>query len=208
MGNILKHIFLIGTLAGIITGCNSSGCINNQNSLPLAGFYSYSSLASISVSQITVGGVGAPGDSLIINNGTSSSVYLPFRAEQPETSFFIHYNQESLDYDAFNDTLTFAYNSIPYFASEECGAMFRYVITSFTYTKHLIDSVGLVDSVITNIDKERIRIYFRTAQDDDESDDENDDDSADDTENGDIDDGEEGNEGDESSNELTQQSDE
>lgn len=41
--------------------------------------------------------------------------------------------------------------------------MFRYIITSYTYTKHLIDSVGLVDSVITNVDRERIRIYFRTA---------------------------------------------
>lgn len=146
-----------------LTGCNSSGCINNQNSIPLAGFYSFTSLTGISVPNLTVGGVGAPGDSLILNNSSASSVYLPFRSQQPETSFFFHYNQEGINDDAFNDTLTFTYSSIPYFASEECGAMFRYIITSYTYTKHLIDSVGLVDSVITNVDRERIRIYFRTA---------------------------------------------
>lgn len=174
MGNLLKLISTAVLSAVILAGCNSSGCINNQNSIPLAGFYSYGTFASISVPGLTVGGVGAPGDSLIINNGNTSSVYLPFRAEQPETSFFFHYNQESIANDAFNDTLTFTYSSLPYFASEECGAMYRYVITDFTYTRHLIDSVGLLDSIITNVDRERIRIYFRTATDDEDEDDGND----------------------------------
>ncbi|MCM1093087.1 MAG: DUF6452 family protein [Bacteroides sp.] len=178
MGNLLKYISVAALSAAILSGCNSSGCINNQNSIPLAGFYSYGTFASISVPGLTVGGVGAPGDSLIQENKSTSSVYLPFRAEQPATSFFFHYNQESLDNDAFNDTLTFSYSSIPYFASEECGAMFRYVINDVTYTKHLIDSVGILDSVITNVDRERIRIYFRTATEDD----------GEDTENGDSDD--------------------
>ena len=55
--------------------------------------------------------------------------------------------------------------------------MYRYKITSVTYTTHLIDSVGIVDSLITNIDRERIRIYFRSADNDDEESDseENDD---------------------------------
>jgi len=176
MGNLLKSISIAVLSAVILAGCNSSGCINNQNSIPLAGFYSYGTFTSISVPGLTVGGVGAPGDSLILNNGNTSSVYLPFRAEHPETSFFFHYNQESIDNDAFNDTLTFTYSSVPYFASEECGAMYRYVITDFTYTKHLIDSVGLLDSVITNVDRERIRIYFRSVtEDEDDGNDENED---------------------------------
>lgn len=177
MGSLLKSIITICAAACILAGCNSSGCINNQNSLPLAGMYSYATLTTVAIPGLTVGGVGAPGDSLIASNGTVSSVYLPFRSTQDETSFFFHYNQEGIDSDAFNDTLTFSYSSIPYFASEECGAMYRYKITSVAYTTHLIDSVGIVDSLITNIDRERIRIYFRSADNDDEESDseENDD---------------------------------
>lgn len=162
----MKSIIAICSAACIVAGCNSSGCINNQNSLPLAGMYSYATLTQVSIPGLTIGGVGAPDDSLIVNKGTVSSAYLPFRSTQSETSFFFHYNQEGIDNDAFNDTITFAYSSLPYFASEECGAMYRYKITDIIYTKHLIDSVGILDSVITNIDRERIRIYFRSATDD------------------------------------------
>lgn len=165
----MKSIIAICAAACILAGCNSSGCINNQNSLPLAGMYSYATLTQVSIPGLTIGGVGAPDDSLIVNKGTVSSAYLPFRSTQSETAFFFHYNQEGIDNDAFNDTITFAYTSFPYFASEECGAMYRYKITDVIYTNHLIDSVGIVDSVITNIDRERIRIYFRSATDDDET---------------------------------------
>lgn len=168
-------------MAACVAGCNSSGCINNQNSLPLAGFYSYADLSSVSIPGLTVGGVGAPNDSLIVDSSAVQQVYLPFRSQQPSTSFYFHYNQPGLNNDLFNDTLTFVYTSMPYFASEECGAMFRYVITDFSYTRHLIDSVGLVDSVITNIDRERIHIYFRTATTDPDDEDEGDDDTVSDT---------------------------
>ena len=71
----------------------------------------------------------------------------------------------TLDDEAYNDTLTFGYTSSPYFASEQCGAMLLYEIHSFKYTRHLVDSVAIVDSLITNTDLERIKIYFRTSTD-------------------------------------------
>ena len=40
--------------------------------------------------------------------------------------------------------------------------MYKYEITEFTSTYHLIDSIALIDSVITNADRETIRLYFRT----------------------------------------------
>ena len=42
--------------------------------------------------------------------------------------------------------------------------MYHYRITAYTYTTHLIDSVAVTDSLITNIDRETIQIYFRTAE--------------------------------------------
>ncbi len=163
MGKILS-IFL--TLAGAVTlySCSSTGCTDNKNSIPLAGFYSYEELAPISVSSVSIGGVGAPDDSLLVKNGTVSEVYLPFRADAGNSSFFFRYEAEELNHEELFDTITFNYTPIPYFASEECGAMFRYKIENFTCTYHLIDSVGLVSDVMTNADVETIRIYFRTVQ--------------------------------------------
>lgn len=36
--------------------------------------------------------------------------------------------------------------------------MYRFRITDVVYTRHLIDSVGVTDSLITNIDFQRIKI--------------------------------------------------
>ena len=40
--------------------------------------------------------------------------------------------------------------------------MFKYEVTEFVSTYHLIDSVSLLDATITNADRETIRIFFRT----------------------------------------------
>ena len=164
MGKILTSALLIATAASsVLTGCNTSGCIENQSSLPLAGFYSSESEQGISLNTIEVYGVGAPGDSVLYPAGsTLSEVYLPFRSLNEQTSYCFHYTQESLDDDALNDTITFVYTSTPYFASEECGAMLTYHIRSMSHTYHLIDSVAIADSIITNTNLQRIKIFFRT----------------------------------------------
>lgn len=96
----------------------------------------------------------------------NTQVYLPLRSSKDRTEFYISYKQKALDDPALNDTLRFVYESIPYFASEDCGAMFHYRISRLTYTRHVIDSVGLLDSTITNIERETVRIYFRTSETD------------------------------------------
>ena len=144
--------------------CNTSGCLDNQSSIPLAGFRSSATGADIGISGLQISGVGAPNDSLLYNGSTSlNQVYLPMRSTASGTAWCFHYLQEGLDDPALNDTVSFAYESIPYFASEECGAMYRYLITEVSNTTHLIDSVVVADSLITNVDLKRIYIYFRTA---------------------------------------------
>lgn len=69
-----------------------------------------------------------------------------------------------LDNPDLIDTVEFEYESIPYFASEECGASYRYRVTKVSHTTHLIDSVRMADSLITNIDRVAILIYFRTQE--------------------------------------------
>lgn len=154
-------------MATALTGCNTSGCADNQNSLPLAGFFSYETGAQISVDSVEIGGIGAPGDSLLYHAGQSlSEVYLPFRSTQGSTSFYIRYvatgGRPVTTYPA--DTLTFHYSSMPYFAGEECGAMFRYKINRLEHTSHVIDSVAIKDSLITNVAMRQIEIFYPTSQ--------------------------------------------
>lgn len=163
-------VYISGLLAAgalLTQSCSNVGCTENQNSLPLAGFYAMSTGQAIVPDSITIGGVGAPSDTLLLTlDSRQQQLYLPFRSTSPSTSFYIHYCQKALDYPELNDTLRFDYDAVPYFASEDCGAMYHYRVTRYTYTTHLIDSVGMTDSLITNIDRETIRIFFRTADPD------------------------------------------
>lgn len=148
----------------VITSCNSSGCYDNRSSIPLAGFYSSSSGTRISLDSIDIMGVGAPGDSLLLDSGTSASqVYLPLRSDSESVTFNIAYDYEQLF--GLEDRLTFVYESYPYFTSAECGAMYRYRITDVRHTSVLLDSVAITapDSIITNVEIETVQLYFRTA---------------------------------------------
>ena len=63
-------------------------------------------------------GVGAPGDSLLIAKGESRAwVYLPFRFDDGETTFIMHYAYPGLDSPALDDVVTFRYVAEPFFAS-------------------------------------------------------------------------------------------
>ena len=158
--------FAAAVIMASAPSCSTTGCTDNRSSIPLAGFYDERTGAAIAIDSIDIGGVGAPGDSLLLASPQQATeVYLPLRSERDKASFFIAYRQKALDYPELNDTITFGYSSIPYFASEECGAMMRYRLRSVTYTRHLLDSVSVVpaDSVITNADIENLRLYFKTS---------------------------------------------
>lgn len=152
-------------LGAALCACNSQGCIDNKSSIPLAYFYDSATLDRINVGGLTVGGVGAPADSLLASDATLSEVYLPLRSDRSETSFFFSVTVTPADttmapYDV-TDVVDFTYESIPYFASADCGAMYRYRITSVEHTSLLIDSIGLPDSLITNVNTMSVQIFMR-----------------------------------------------
>ncbi len=46
--------------------------------------------------------------------------------------------------------------------------MFNYVITGVEYTRHAIDSVAVTDSIVNNLDLERIKIFMRVNEEEEE----------------------------------------
>lgn len=150
------------------TSCGSSGCLENGSALPLAGFYSSQTGGAISVDSLEVRGIGAPNDSVLLSAGRgTSSIYLPFRADYESVKWVFIIRMEGLDFPQLYDTITFDYETIPYFAGADCGAMYIYRVNEVRTTTHLIDSVTVTNPLFTNVDGEQIKIYYRTSVDDD-----------------------------------------
>ncbi|MCM1450475.1 MAG: DUF6452 family protein [Clostridiales bacterium] len=158
-------LLLLSIVLALLTGaCNTSGCTDNRSSLLIAGFYSSETLRPLLVDSLEIGGVNAPHDSLLMNAGDrKNEIYLPLMSSSTSLEYFIRYVSRDLNFPELYDTLRLNYTSEPYFASEECGAIYRYHIDGFTYTRHLIDSIALPDSLINNANVQNMRIMFRTA---------------------------------------------
>ncbi len=153
-------------LPALTASCNTQGCTENHSAIPRANFCNSTDGNGITLDSVQISGVGAPDDSVLYKAGDRlSSVYLPMRATQTATSWCLSYKWKYLDDPALNDTLTFGYQALPFLAGDECGAMYRYRITHVGHTTHLIDSIGITDSLVTNIDIATINIYFRVSED-------------------------------------------
>lgn len=135
--------------------CNNENCMGNSNAIPLAAFYQGDN--AVSLKGLTVYGIGAPNDSCIISDTTASQVYMPLRIDTGSCKYVFEYNTDGLD----NDTIALEYESLPYFESHECGAMYNFKITSFDYTNNAIDSVAIPNPRITNDDVVTIKIYMQ-----------------------------------------------
>lgn len=155
-----RHIIAVLLCAVLFVSCNSTGCVDNQSALPLAGFYDYATLRQKTISKVEIGAVGAPNDSLLVDGEGVSQSYMPFNIDAGETVFFVRYKAYGLDDPAMFDTLRFTYDRVPYFASEDCGVMYKYVVTDLWHTSHRIDSVAMPYTTITQLDVVSIEIYF------------------------------------------------
>lgn len=143
-------------LAILGAACSNSGCMGNGSSIPLVAFYDHETGKQGSVDGLTVKGIGAPGDSLLADSTSLSQIYLPLQVSTNSSSFVFNFNLEGVD----PDTLTLIYEAVPYFHSEECGAMFIFNISDYSVTHHVIDSIAIPNKVINNEDKISIKLFI------------------------------------------------
>lgn len=157
------------TAAVTLWGYSQDECLENGNSLPLAGFFSSTDTPeAITIDSLTIFGLGAPGDSILHDSVRSlDESYLPFRIDTPETTFVIRYLQGDLGRYHIADTITFRYDICPNFVSAACGVVYDYRMTEITTTHNVIDSVTCPSGIITNEDSQNLRIYFRVAEEGD-----------------------------------------
>lgn len=157
----MKRLFPILLLAVLLTNvvsCNDNSCYDNGSSLPLVRFYMSGSDKNISLSGVTLKGVGAPNDSALTDEKTLSEAFLPLRATMNTTQWVVEV--AVTNGSTVSDTITLDYKSTPYFASSECGAMFSFELNNVTTTHNVIDSVVIRQKNVTNVKTENLRIYF------------------------------------------------
>lgn len=163
MGKILSILFLsaVTLLAPTLQSCDTSGCTELRSATPRADFYSSATGEAIMLDSVSVVGVGVRGDSAIVSSGTRvSQTYLPMPPKADTVSWHFGYHWAALADYGITDTVTIEYTRQPWFAGQECGAMYRYLIKRIAYTENLIDSVIVADSLVTNIDRATLNIYF------------------------------------------------
>ncbi len=158
----MKFLPLAGALLMLTCayGCSNGECNENRNSLPYAAFYASGSSEQLALDSISIYGIGAPDDAMLADTVSGlDRIYLPFNIESRMTSFVFRY-ENKLAPPA--DTVTFSYQSEPYFVSEPCGAVYLYHINYISTTHHAIDSVVCPRGIIDNVSGININVYFRT----------------------------------------------
>lgn len=154
--------------AGLLTaGCSGNECYENHSALPLAAFFSAVSQRPVTLQQLEIYGVGAPGDSVLYTSQSLSEAYLPFRIWEDSTQYVFCYYGLLDNYDPEDpplvvpsDTVTFRYNPKPWFVSPACGAMYFYEMKSVSHTSLLIDSVAF-NELITNENIANMKVFFK-----------------------------------------------
>ena len=147
------------TMGIAASSCSDDSCYDNGSSLPLATCYVGNSQQTIG--GLTIKGIGALGDSLLLDSAAVKEVYLPLRATVGTTSYVLsRWLTTDTVTTLYSDTLTLDYEPIEYFHSVECGAMYNFDIKRVTCTKHAIDSVVLLTNHVTNSPAPALRIHF------------------------------------------------
>lgn len=94
---------------------------------------------------------------LLNRKSGADKVEIPLSFTAERDTFFFQYSAR------LADTVCVEHLNHPYFSSMECGTVMHYKIVGITSTNHLIDSVQVVDSEVTNMLRENVKIYFTVS---------------------------------------------
>jgi hypothetical protein len=147
-----RLIYLILLVMGVL-GCKEVYEAPPQAIL-LASFYNSVTKSALSPT-ITVQGVGR--DSLLNDEEARGNVLLPLTLH--DTTRYIIW------LDSKADSITFIHQSIQKYASVETGFYYEYKLRSVNFTQNRIDSLIIVDSLVTTKWNENIKLYIHPLPD-------------------------------------------
>lgn len=160
------HLLLLSFSAMLIitlhTSCEEENCSLAGRSMINGNLYKIDpetnvvekdTLASLTVTAIDT-------DSVIINNQTNvMDISLPLRYTSDYTVLVFNYNDE--ENSTLNDTVYLKQNNTPFFESMKCGYTMTQVLTGVEYTKHMIDSIYILNPNANVNGTENLKIFYR-----------------------------------------------
>ena len=142
----LKNIIIVCFVLFSLYSCTEKACLVSTQTLLGIQFTNKSDGTSLTLDSLTVSGVES--DSILYNNQKSvTSIYLPLRISENETSFALRMN-------GVNDTLIIQHRSFPQLLNEECGCVVFQTIDSAKIVGEQTAEVQIVNSQIQNTKNE------------------------------------------------------
>ena len=135
----------------VIISCTPESCLEKTESFLDASFYIGDTATP--PDSLTIFGAGRDTSKIYSSKAAVKIANLPLDPQTGSSVFVIKINGTT-------DTLSFSYYSYPHLISRECGYTYYHNIEPPVFTMHIIDSIRVINKVITPKDEENIRIYY------------------------------------------------
>jgi hypothetical protein len=152
---VLKFIpvsVLLIALAHFIS-CTPQSCTEETKSLVNGTFYKNGTDSIKAADSLTVYGLGRDTSKIYDKSLNIKTIQIPLDASVGTCGFVFKVN-------GITDTMTLTYKSYPHLISKECGYTYYHILDSYTVTGNTVDTIIFMNSRITTINEENIRIFY------------------------------------------------
>lgn len=140
----------------MLTSCGNNGCEETRETYLLT---QVKPTGRISIVSLNAWGLGHQTDSLMLSVGRPTELEFILRPDTTETRIRIEMTvNDNGDMFKYDDTLTIAYDPVPYFLNMECGCSMFFTLQDVSVTNHLLRTVKIKNKEITN--EEQINIVL------------------------------------------------
>ena len=147
-------IIILSGLILILLSCTPGSCFEETESFLKVSFYDSTTKKLQAPDSLTIYGINMGTNTLYNKTTKVQPALLPLNSAAESCSFVIIIN-------GITDTLEFRYTNHPQLVSKECGYTFYHVIDTPAFTTNNISYIYLARNLITNVNEENIRIFFK-----------------------------------------------
>jgi hypothetical protein len=147
-------IIILSGLILILLSCTPGSCFEETESFLKVSFYDSTTKKLQAPDSLTIFGINMGTNTLYNKTTKVQPALIPLNSSAESCSFVIIIN-------GINDTLEFRYTNYPHLVSKECGYTFYHVIDTPTFTTNNISYIYLARNLITTINEENLRIFFK-----------------------------------------------
>ena len=149
------NIFVAITITAVIQmiSCAPESCLEETVANVKVPLYLNSTQKIKAPDSLIIYGLSRASDKLYNSAKRTTQADLPLNPSTESCGFVIRINRVP-------DTIMIKYESYPHLISKECGYTYFHTIDSISYTKHIIDTIIIMNRLVTTVDEENFRILY------------------------------------------------